>query len=534
MNKKSKHNQNQVHKAIPFKTTGWAFYSVLVALMLLFAIYTATKFPYTYITMEGDDFWLPTQDFWQLKLATLPAIAQWLADFLMQFYGSPFVAASVGAFVLGAIGLLAKRTLSWLALLPPVVLGFFCTFSLSFQLQWLFFFLLLNPFFIKGFKGRLLWSLLCIPMGFFLMRTPLLALLVVVQAALAFKDFGAKKCACWLAPLALLGVAPLVYSQQVAFIPFEERYTAFGTYFDPLTSHYNSDGEYVKKLVCLANEERWEDILYKEHIKGDARRGNSVALRYALLAESALGTLPENLFDYPIREENQFYYQHETEYVASQFNRLFYLNLGIYDEAYHHAQEYGLLQSGGNCFASLRQMADYSIEEGDFETAEKFLEVLSKSCCHKTFVEERRKKLTDKTPLHLPRGGGRPPLNLPEGRLAAAKSSPPRGRWRGVLNSKLIKSVPLRADNFVGGFPLPIEMLRLARYYGSCPQQKKMLDYAICSYMLRGDTERFLIATKAFDIYKNRELSKAYREFIERYASTASTTSSVSNPRERR
>ncbi len=495
MNKKSKHNQTQVHKAIPFKTTGWAFYSVLVALMLLFAIYTATKFPYTYITMEGDDFWLPTQDFWQLKLATLPAVAQWLADFLMQFYGSPFVAASVGALVLGTIGLLAKRTLSWLALLPPVVLGFFCTFSLSFQLQWLFFFLLLNPFFIKGFKGRLLWSLLCIPMGFFLMRTPLLALLVVVQAALAFKDFGAKKCACWLAPLALLGVAPLVYSQQVAFIPFEERYTAFGTYFDPLTSHYNSDGEYVKKLVCLANEERWEDILYKEHIKGDACRGNSVALRYALLAESALGTLPENLFDYPIREENQFYYQHETEYVASQFNRLFYLNLGIYDEAYHHAQEYGLLQTNGSCFSSLRQMVDYSIEEGDFETAEKLLEVLSKSCCHKTFVEERRKK------------------------LSIRKSS-----------NRQIKSVPLRADNFVGGFPLPIEMLRLARYYGNCPQQKKMLDYAICSYMLRGDTERFLIVTKAFDIYKNRELPKAYREFMERYASTASTTSSVSNP----
>ena len=38
MNKKSKHNQNQVHKAIPFKTAEWAFYSVLVALMLLFAI----------------------------------------------------------------------------------------------------------------------------------------------------------------------------------------------------------------------------------------------------------------------------------------------------------------------------------------------------------------------------------------------------------------------------------------------------------------------------------------------------------------
>ena len=56
---------------------------------------------------------------------------------------------------------------------------------------------------------------------------------------------------------------------------------------------------------------------------------------------------------------------------------------------------------------------------------------------------------------------------------------------------------------------MPIEMLRLARYYGNCPQQKKMLDYVICSYMLRGDAERFLIATKAFDIYKDKYQRKA-------------------------
>ena len=90
------------------------FYSVLLALMLLFAIYTATKFPYTYITMEGDDFWVPTKDFWQLKLGMLPAFTNWLADFLMQFYRSPFVAATIEALVLGATGLLAylpSRTL---------------------------------------------------------------------------------------------------------------------------------------------------------------------------------------------------------------------------------------------------------------------------------------------------------------------------------------------------------------------------------------------------------------------------------------
>ena len=41
-----------------------------------------------------------------------------------------------------------------------------------------------------------------------------------------------------------------------------------------------------------------------------------------------------------------------------------------------------------------------------------------------------------------------------------------------------------------------------------------MLDYAICSYMLRGDVNSFLIATKAFDIYKDKALPKAYQEFM--------------------
>ena len=476
------------------------YYSALLVLIFVFAIYTATKFPHTYITMEGDDFWVLTWGFWQLKLSMLPAFTNWFADFLMQFYSSPYIAATIQALVLGLIGVLAHAVLRhafqnkwlwWLGLVPSVLLAYYCTFSLSFQLQWLFFFaLLLTCQLIPNFKGKLVWSVLCVLLGFMLMRTPLIAILLVCQPVLTFKSYGAKKCVYWLLPFVLLGITPLIYSQQIAFIPFEERYTAFGTHFDPLTSRYNKGGECIKKYVCLASEGRWEDLLYREHAKRDALRGNVAALRYALLAESALGTLPDNLLDYPIRDENQFLYPHQTEYVALQFNRLFYLNLGVYDEAFHHAEEYGLLQTNGNCFSSLRQMSDYSIEEGDFEVAEKFLQILSKSSCHKKFVKEKREEIVNR------------------------KSS-----------NRQIQSVPLRADNFVGGYPLPVEMLRLARYYNAQdtttiafqkPQIKKMVDYAICSYMLRGDVNSFLIATKAFDIYKEGELPKAYQEFMSR------------------
>ena len=465
------------------------YYIVLLVLMLVFAIYTASKFPYTYITMEGDDFWVLTKDFWHLKLATLPAVTMWLTDYLTQSYGSLYIAATIQTLVLGLIGVLAhavlrkafhNKPLYWLGLLPPVLLGYYCTFSLSFQLQWVFFLaLLLIYLFIPNVKGSLFWSILSVLLGFFLMRTPLLAILLVCQALLAFRSYGAKKCAYWLIPLVLLGVAPLAYSQQVAFIPFEQRYTDWGTYFDPLTSRYNQDGECVKKCVCLSNEERWEDLLYREHVKSDARRLGGAALRYALLAESALGTLPENLLDYPIQDENLFLYPHEQNVVAQQLNRLFYLNLGIYDEAFHQAQEYSLLQHNGNCFSSLRQMVDYSIEEGEWEIAEKYLQVLSKSSRHKQFVQERRAKMAEQQRLG-------------------------------------VKDIPYRADNFVGGYPLPVEMLRLARYYGDPAKQKKMLDYAICSYLIRGDANSFQIVLNAFDIYKDKPLPKAYQMFLER------------------
>ena len=484
------------------------FYLVLLALMLVFAIYTATQFPYTYISMEGDDFWVLTWDFWHLKLATLPAITMWLSDWLTQFYSSLYIAACIETLALGAIGVLAHAALSpllgrgWgrlLALLPPVLLGFYCTFSLSFLLQWVFFFTLLLIYkLIPNFKGKIVWSLICVPVGFLLMRTPLIAILLVCQTALAFKSYGAKKCAYWLLPMMILGFTPLAYSQQVAFIPFKERYTFWGTHFRPLTGLYNLEGEYVKKCVCLSDEQRWEELLYKEHVRRDAQRGKVVALRYALLAESALGTLPENISYYPIRDENQFLFPHEQDPVAQQFNRLFYLNLGVYDEAFHQAQEYSLLMPNGNCFSSLRQLVNYSIEEGEWDIAEKFLQVLSKSSCHKKFVEDSRLKIED---------------------------SKVKGKWS---NGKC--EVPLRADNFVGGYPLPIEMLRLARYYNDNKQEpqspnyqssncqiKKMLDYAICAYMLRGDRNSFLIATKAFGIYKAEELPKAYQEFLEKY-----------------
>ena len=490
----TKHNnQKPTHKALaPRRSQEWVFYSVLGVLMLFFAIYTSLKFPYTYITMEGDDFWVFTRDYWQLKLGMTPALTNWLADFLKQFYRSPYIAAGIETLVLGAIGFLShsvlkysprkgwkKTVILWMGLLLTVLLGFFCTFNLSFLLECFFLCSLLLIYLkIPTLWGRILWSLFCIPAGFMLMQMPVLLAVVVMQTLFDVEDYGKKKLLYSIPTILLYLVAPLIYSQQVAFIPSDKQYNFRNFHITPLTGVYNQNAETVNKIVCMANEERWEDLLYKEHVKRDAQLGRGIALRYALLAESALGTLPENLLDYPIRDESLFLYQHQRELITLQFNRLFYLNLGIYDEAFHQAMEYGLLMPNGINFSSLRQMVDYSIEEGEWEIADKYLTILSKSTCHKDFVKERRAKIPN-------------PYSL-------------------IPNSS-----PLRADNFVGGYPLPIEMLRLARYYEDSPNRKKMVDYAICSYILRGDIKSFMIAIQAFDYYKDKELPRAYQQFQE-------------------
>lgn len=477
------------------------FYILLLVLMHIYVLYTGSQFRYTYLSMEGDDFWVATWDFWRLKLGMTPALTNWLADYLMQFYGKPYVGATIQAVVIGATGVLFRALLSgkgwwtFLALLPPVLLAFCYPFSLSFQLQTLFFFaMFLGISWIPRDNWRRLARLVAIPVSFMLMILPF-QFVLAFPLVLRSKDEGERrpkdlwKSACGLVAVVLLYLTPHIYSQQVAFIPFENRFVDITAYWEPLTSQHLRNNENIRKMVCLASEGRWKDLLYKEGIQRDAQRGNAIALRYALLAESALGTLPENLLYYPINDERLFLFQNDQNVVAQQLNRLFYLNLGICDEAFHQAMEYGLLQRNGICFSSLRQMVDYSTEAGDWEIAERFLHVLSKSTLHKRFVEERQAKIQN-----------------------------PKG-----LTSNGESEAPQRADNFVGGYPLPIEMLRLARYYGGKGtaeqgQQpadiKKMVDYALCCYILRNDANSFRIVLGAYDYYKDGPLPHAYSEFL--------------------
>lgn len=247
-----------------------------------------------------------------------------------------------------------------------------------------------------------------------------------------------------------------------------------------LFSKVMNDDERVTGYIHLADEKQWQALL--DELRQDGNLDTPLGLRYALLAESAMGQLPEMLFNYPVRSAEDFLFRGAREAFADQFNRQFYDNLGVYDEAFHQAMEYGLLQKEGCCMSSLRQLIDYSLAEGDWQVAEKYLTILGKACCNGSFIEERRDRLDEVK------------------------------RWeeRAVAEDDSTMLRPLRGDNFVGLYPLRSEMVRLA-YYGVGDQQKTV-DYLLCIALVEKNLDLFYKILNQFPNYQGRSLPGAYQQ----------------------
>ena len=477
------------HLSVP---PGCLYASVSVVMALLFGIYTAKAFPHSYIDMENSSLWLLTWDYWDTQLTMPPAVSHWASSFLCQFYDVPAVAATIQSLLLLCASLLSytwlmhicrkHSRLAWLGMLPSLILGFFCTFDACIVLQVIFLFLFLWLYCLLPVRSvRMPMAFVCLPVAYILMSMPLIYAMVAGMMLSEWVVYGTRSWWRLFAAIPLLYVIPIIYSAQVAFVPFEKRYWSFDSYFRPLTHQEIVVSERLRSYCHLAEQGEWQALLYRAGAHKAALSGDGVALRYALLAESALGTLADNLASYPISSESHFLFQHRTEYITTLFKSLFYRNLGVYDEAFHQVQEFGLLQQNGTCFFSLRKMAEYSIAEGEWQVAEKYLDILEKSMCHSRYVEEKRKEMD-----------------------------------RSREERKHLPETPLRANNFVGGYELPVEMLYLAKHYGNRGQRKKMLDYVLCSYILRNDRRRFGIALPYFGIYTDAAtLPRVYKLYMQ-------------------
>ncbi len=250
---------------------------------------------------------------------------------------------------------------------------------------------------------------------------------------------------------------------------------------DKLFSQKLHQQEQLHRYTRMAASRQWNEL--QRTIRRDGTATSRLGMQYMLLAESANGTLAENLFAYPINETEDFLSRGLSTNVACEFNRLFYDNIGVWDECFHQAQEYSMSLPRFSLH-SLSHMIDYSIKEAEWAVAEKLLTVLGQALFYDDFIADRRNQIA-------------------EGRKL-----------------KPANDAPLRQDNFVTGYSMQNEMVRLYQYH--IGDSAKIQEYMLCCMLIRKKLPQFVQGLKVLPRYADTpvdQLPSSFRQAILIYES---------------
>lgn len=247
-----------------------------------------------------------------------------------------------------------------------------------------------------------------------------------------------------------------------------------------LFSKTTLEKEDIYKYQFMADAKVWDDL--KQTIINDGNANSVIGIRYLLLCESALGTLAENLFRYPISETEHFLFRGSRNTISCTFNRQFYENIGIWDECYHQAQEYSMCLDNF-CLQSICQMVDYSIKEAEWQVAEKLLTVLEQTLFYGNFVRERREEIAK------------------------------------VRKQKPVSDAPLRQDNFVTVYSMQNELVHDFQY--QVGDSMKIQEYIMCCMLIRKRLSQFCSSLSILPRYQcdMEHLPMTFREAIDIYNS---------------
>jgi hypothetical protein len=208
--------------------------------------------------------------------------------------------------------------------------------------------------------------------------------------------------------------------------------------------------EAIARLEYHGERQEWGEII-KEVTPKEALQ-NEYKRKYVLLALSQTGQLADHAFRYGLTSEDDFFFKAADGPLSLNFNVLFYRSLEMDNAAVYYAYQHGQQSLPGISYKFLRTLADIYIENKDYALASKYVDILSHTCCHGDWVEER----------------------LPK--LEAIRNSEPEYH---------IEGEPFTLDTFL------TDMSALVTRY---PYNKKFADYLLCSVLAQKDGNTFMSA----------------------------------------
>lgn len=242
--------------------------------------------------------------------------------------------------------------------------------------------------------------------------------------------------------------------------------------YNEVTDKEHKNMEFISRIDRFAENKEWDAIL--QNVTPEMTRANPSLLRWALLALSEKGGLPEWLFAYGVTDPACFFYERVDKQFCRNFNVQFFRALDLDNELLHNAFQAGILSYYGNSFRSMRAILNACARQGRNRMLAKYVEVMKHTSCHTKLM-----KFFDK---YLASVGV-------EDKLNSEKSTP----------------------FFIGAHPFLSDM---ARIVDRDPENRKAVDYLLCGLLISKDMDKFY---KVFSLqYKSNgaKLPRYYEEAL--------------------
>ena len=517
------------------KSSSFIFWSVLFTTMELTLLLHLLLYPSTLVEVEAEGFFVSTPDFIQHTLQQPTGLTLWGTYFLEHlfveaYYGSLLIillclSASVAFYLLWRKSSLTQLTpVATIALFLYLALVVFTDVFALLSAN-----LVLWAFGIYSHLsrpvGKILFTAL-LPLGYLLLPFPLLVLVGIGYALVNSKqDKSIVLFCCTLIYTTFLFALPPIWSQYVCYLGPEHLFTAPSLHPLPLplyvilaasllylipagklnaflnkinikvqavlvlcagiafayTFASHPDRQQKEALCALehaAEAEDWNRVLHLYH---NELEKDAFTLRYALLAEAGLSTLPHHLLNYPISSAEDFVFRHNYSVRTDHFNSLFYRHLGFPDEAFHQSFESSTLSPKGFTMRSLRMFTDASLAVGDTTLAQKYIDILNTTCTH--------------------------------GEWAAQKTVLLKALTHGEI---VVPPAPLRSFNFVGAAPTLTTEWTYA--LDAHPNNRRLFDYLACAFLLNKQPEKLARLMELTHTYERQTLPPLYAQAMALFA----------------
>lgn len=430
--------------------------SMLVGIGMFLLWYVA--YPHALSYQEQYQLFLWTGDYFLERVSVPGGFADWLGEFIVQFYYVEWLGALLLALLFVALQQLTARLLpkSWLLFsLVPVALLWWLMGDINVLLSLPVAIVLALALACVRLGKPLPWSdIFIIPIAYWLIG-PAVWLYVIVLAVARW-----RVCTMWIAGW-LIGVQLVVYAWLLPQWPLQMAMTGLNYYRIPLHypqwSGYDKDTYELIYLDYLVRNERWDDIVKRagEHKVRTPFWSNCVNLA---LAEKRL--LADRMFDFYQSGEDALVMPRIRDLTSMLPSAEVFWRLGMVNSAqrYMFDTQESILNGrvSGRC---TKRIAECMIVNGHYQTARKQLALLRKSLFYRSWAMEAEALLGQ------------------EQQIAA---HPVYGRLR-QLRYK---------DDFLYSYPEMDKMLGLL--FMNNHDNKLALDYFLGQLLLNGDVRGFM------------------------------------------